>query len=77
MTAPRSIRINRLVIEGIDPHQKGAFAAAFTAELTRLLHEHPDSLPKPRPAARAAASPTEVGKQTAAAVYAKVVRACC
>lgn len=77
MTAPRTIRINRLVLEGIDAHQKAAFAAAFTAELTRLLREHPDSLPEPRPATRTAASATEAGKQTAAAVHAKVVRACC
>jgi hypothetical protein len=77
MTAPRTIRINRLVLDGIGPHQKAAFAAAFTAELTRLLREHPDSLPTPRPDTRTAASPTDIGKRTAAAVHAKVVRACC
>jgi hypothetical protein len=76
MTAPRTIHINRMVIEGIDPHQKAAFAAAFTAELTRLLHEHPDSVPTSRPDSRIADSPTEAGKRTAAAVHAKVVRAC-
>jgi hypothetical protein len=76
MTGPRTIRINRLVVEGIDPHQKAAFAAAFTAELTGLLREHPDSVPEPRPDTCTAGSPTDVGKRTAAAVHARVVRAC-
>jgi hypothetical protein len=75
MTAPRTIRINRLVIEGIDPHQKAAFAAAFTAELTRLLREHPNSLPKPGSGTHTA-SATDAGKRTAAAVHARVVQAC-
>jgi hypothetical protein len=75
MTAPRTIRINRLVIEGIDPHQKAAFAAAFTAELTRLLREHPDSVPKPDPATHVT-SATDAGKRSAAAVHARVVQGC-
>ena len=76
MTVPRTIRINRLVVEGIDPHQKAAFTAAFTAELTRLLREYPDSVPETRPGIRNAASPTDVGKCTAAVVHAKLVLAC-
>ncbi|AGB26701.1 hypothetical protein Mycsm_06564 (plasmid) [Mycobacterium sp. JS623] len=75
MTAPRTIRINRLVIEGIEPHEKTAFATAFTAELARLLREHPDSVPKGRPEP-SATTPVDAAKRTAAAVHAKVVHAC-
>jgi hypothetical protein len=75
MTAPRTIRINRLVIEGIDSHQRAEFAAAFTAELARLLRDHPDSVPRPRPDPPTA-SVSDLGRSTAAAVHARVVRAC-
>jgi len=76
MTPPRTIRINQLVIDGIDPHQRAAFVTAFTAELTRLLREDLESAPERRHDMRIAASPAEAGQRTAAAVYARVVRAC-
>jgi hypothetical protein len=76
MTAPRRIRINRLILDGIDPHQQAAVVTALHTELARLFREHPDSVPKAPPNARNVTSPAEVGKRTAAAVHARVVRTC-
>jgi len=76
MTAPRNIRINRLVVEGIEPHQKAAFTDAFTAELTRLLREYPDSVPVRGRHRHVAESAADAARRTAADVHAKVVDAC-
>jgi hypothetical protein len=76
MSAPRRIRINRLVLDGIDPHQRAAIVAALHDELVRLFREHPDSVPTPLPGPRPVTSPADVGRRAAAAVHARVVAAC-
>ena len=81
MTAPRRVRIGRLVLDGIEPAWRDAVVASFHAELTRLLTAYPDRLPdRPRPARGGSAgesgSAGEIGRQAAAAVHARVVAEC-
>jgi hypothetical protein len=75
MTAPRRVRIGRLVLEGIEPAHRDAVAASFQAELARLLTAYPDRLPdRTRP--QRGDSPGDVGRRAAAVVHARVVASC-
>jgi hypothetical protein len=76
MTVPRSVRINRLVLDGIEAHQRAAVVSALHTELARLFREHPDSVPPTRTNAPTVGSPADIGRAAAAAVHAKVVQAC-
>jgi hypothetical protein len=75
MTAPRRVRIGRLVLEGIESAHRDAVAASFQAELARLLTAYPDRLPEPARAQRGN-SPADLGRQAAAVVHARVVASC-
>jgi hypothetical protein len=75
VTAPRRVRIGRLILDGIEPAQRDAIVASFHDELTQLLTAYPHRLPdRPRPARGASAD--EIGRQAAAAVHARVIAAC-
>lgn len=76
MSTPRKVRINRLVLDGIEAHDRRAVVAAFEAELARLLREHPDSVPDARRVLPATSSAADVGRRAAAAVHAEVVGRC-
>lgn len=78
MSAPRRVRIGRLVLDGIAPERRVAVVASFESELSRLMTAYPDRLPD-RPAPRSGAqagSDAEIGRQAAVAVHARVVAAC-
>lgn len=75
MTAPRRVRIGRLVLDGIEPTQRAAVVAGFQDELARLLTADPDRLPEGQLAPRTG-TPDEVGRRAAAAVHAQVIAAC-
>lgn len=76
MTAARRVRINRLVLAGVDERHRAAVVTAFRGELIRLLAEYPDSIPPPQQVCRGTDTPVDIGRRTAAAVHAKVVGAC-
>lgn len=72
-----SVRIGRLVLDGVEPQRRDAVIASFEAELRRLLADYPDRLPAhPGQAAGDPGSAAEIGRQAAAAVHARVVAAC-
>jgi hypothetical protein len=75
MSGPRRIRIHRLVLDGVEAHQRRAVVAAFETELARLFADHPHDLPEGAPPG-AVESPADIGRRAAAAVHARVVGEC-
>ena len=86
MTAT-TVRVRRLVLDGMDPARGAEAVAAFQAELTRLLQRWPVGTDlawartwdpvRPRPgvagAPHAPGSPAAVGEQAALAVHGRLL----